>query len=31
MLGEPNLTDPGAQRMAGKQALQGLMDMLSED
>jgi len=31
VLGEPNLTDPGAQRVAGKQALQGLMDMLSDD
>ncbi len=31
MLGEPSLVDPGAQRIAGKQALQGLMDMLSDD
>jgi len=31
MLGEPNLSDPDARRVAGKQALQGLMDMLSED
>jgi len=31
MLGDPNTVDTGAQRVAGKQALQGLMDMLSED
>lgn len=31
MLGEPGMVDTGAQRVAGKQALQGLMDMLSED
>jgi len=31
MLGDPNLADTGAQRVAGKQALQGLMDMLSDD
>ncbi|MCL4140476.1 UNVERIFIED_CONTAM: hypothetical protein GTU68_067470 [Idotea baltica] len=30
-IGEPGSVDTGAQRVAGKQALQGLMDMLAED